>query len=53
MDLFTKSNQLLNVINKEQYDTWVKNEEKMAAMTKDKEKEDYKRSLGDKAHMPP
>lgn len=53
MDLFTKSNQLLNVINKDQYDTWVKNKEKMAAMTKEKDVEDYKRSLGDKAIMPP
>jgi len=42
MDMFTKANQLLNVIYKDNYDKYKADKAKMASMTSDKI-EDYKK----------
>ena len=46
MDMFTKANQLLNVIYKDNYDKYISDKAKMATMTTDKQLEDYKKLPG-------
>jgi hypothetical protein len=51
MDMFTKANQLLNVIYKDNYDKYIADKAKMASMASDKI-EDYKKQPGVQAVMP-
>lgn len=54
LDMFTKANQLLNVIYKDNYDKYLSDKAKMATLTTDQQKEDYKKKFpGSPAPMPP
>ena len=51
--MFTKANQLLNVIYKDNYDKHIFDKAKMATMTSDNQIEAYKKLPGVQNVMPP